>query len=210
MVLAVAALAALAVSGCRAGPRAVGPTATVRKYIAAVRADQPSVAYDLFSVAARRTVTRDEFLRRWVGVRKELLAQADRLATRIARPIAVKAALAYKPGLTLNVVLHKDRWQIANGVTGSVAAATPRAAIQRFVAALRRRDYTAVLRALSPEHRRRIEAQIERWVRQLQAQQTANIDVKGDRAVVRSRPQAAGARIELIKVDGQWKVDRYE
>jgi hypothetical protein len=195
-------LLALLAMGCGAVQHG-GPQDVLRKYIAAINANQPAVAYALMEEGVRRQTTLNEFIARWKTVQPELKEQAAQLRETLAKPIKARAQISYPTGTRAGLVFDDNTWQIEEGIAVTVATATPIDALRAFVRAVEQRNYDAVMKLLAKQVRENIERDIGERVTKLKQSLSQEIEVTGNKARLQYDPRY---RIELTNEDGQWKV----
>jgi hypothetical protein len=201
--LPTAAVLALALSGCPAAQSA-GPQETLRKYVAAIDADQPVAAYALLDEGLHRQMTQAEFVSRWRALKPELKAQADLIRAALAKPVAARAVLSYPAGPRAQLTLERgSEWKIEEGISVAPRAATPIEAIRVFIRAVEQRSYETVMRTLAKSVRENIERDITERISKLKAALNQEIEVTGNKARLQYDPKF---KIELMNEDGQWKI----
>lgn len=200
--LATAALAVV-LPGCPAVTGA-GPQETLHKYVAAIDADQPVVAYALLDEGLRRQMTQAEFVSRWQALKPELKAQAALIRTALAKPVTARALLSFPAGPRAHLTLERgSEWKIEEGIAVAPQAATPIEAIRAFIRAVEQRSYETVMRTLVKSVRENIERDINERMSKLKAALNQEIEVNGNKARLQYDPKF---KIELMNEDGQWKI----
>lgn len=194
-------LAVLGLGACTT--RRDGPRQTVERYIAAVRANRPEVAYGLLDEKLRRRVSKNDFITRWRAARKELGDQATQLRKGLDRPLSVTARVDYPGGASSRLVWSDGSWSIKDGVTVKVQTATPEDAVRAFIAAVEQRDYHLVMQLVSRSMRESIEHEITDRLSRLKKGLKQKIEVTGNKARLQYDRRY---KIELVKENGQWKI----
>lgn len=182
-------------------PATNGPQGALRRYINAVRANQPLAAYALLSPQAQKSLPKEEFLDRWRRFRPELLHQAKEMEAALAdKLLRLNAQVALPQGQTRRLRYEKG-WRLSDGVH-TIAAKTPRDAVLALIAAAERRDYQAVKAMMTPRVAKAFEEQIDKRIKAVRAGLAQGLRVSGDRASLRF----GRFKLELVKVGGRWRV----
>jgi delta 1-pyrroline-5-carboxylate dehydrogenase len=198
-----ALFATLALAAC-ASSSGGGPQETLRRYVAAIEADQPVAAYALLDESQRRQLSQAEFVARWRTLKPELKAQAAQLQAALQKPIGARAMLVYPSGTRAVLSLDpQSRWQIEEGIAVTPHTATPIDAIRAFIRAVESRSYEAVTKLLAKSVRENIEQDIVDRMAKLKAALGQEIEVTGNKAKLQ---YDAKYKIELLNEDGQWRV----
>jgi hypothetical protein len=178
----------------------------VERFVRAVRSDDAAGAYRLLGEEVRARMGRERFHTLWKENREEMLELADQLERIASTPVA-RARQELAGEETVVLVLEQGRWQVEGGVLDAVAARTPLDAVAALRRALRRRDLSSLLRVLSRSRRLEWEATIDATVDQTGDPLDLEVEVKGDRATVRT---TGGGAIHLEREAGRWKVTDVE
>lgn len=193
-------LTLLLVAACNR-PAVVGPQQTLRRYVAAVRADQPDLAYALLSPRMQKRIPREEFADRWRKSRPELLQQARAIAAGLeGKKLDLNATVTLAGGDTRLLRFQKG-WRLT-GDFHSAATRSPRETVVALLQAAERRDYRAVKALMAPKVARAFDREIEKRIKALRGGLRRGIRVRGNRASLRF----GSFKLELIKEDGRWKV----
>jgi len=197
-------------AGC--GETKDGPKQAVERYLSAIHANRPDLAYAMLDVKVRRRVSKNAFAKRWQATKAELLDQAKQLGQAVNKPFALTARLRYSNGVRASLVHIDGQWRLGGGVTQDTS--TPKEALRAFIHAVEARDYKAVMRLVSRSMRETIEHEIEDRVGRLK-KSLKQEGSPGAAAVEVTRKKARFQydrryKIELIKEDGEWKVLDFE
>jgi hypothetical protein len=193
-------IAALLLSAC--GPKqAENPTNALRKYVAAIRANQPAAAYELLDQKTKKVLSKTEFVNRWKARKVELGRQAKDLEVALEKPPLITAKLTSTSGEQTRLTFKKSRWWIETGLH-LAANRTPKEAVESLLEAAQRRDYLAVKRLMTSRVARAFEQEIEKRIKKVKAAAKRGIKVRGNRAYLRTEDY----RLELIREGGQWKI----
>ena len=186
-----------------------GPSKTVERYLAAIDANRPDLAYPLLDERIRRRVSRNDFIGRWRAARLELADQKTRLRKALDKPYRVVASIRYDSGLQARLIYLDKRWTVQEGMTQSLETASPTDALRAFIHAIESRDYPSVMKLVSRSMRETIEREIEeRLTRLKKITTTPNklapaLEVTGNKARLQYDRQY---KIELIRESGEWKI----
>ncbi|MCC6751196.1 MAG: hypothetical protein IT371_26325 [Deltaproteobacteria bacterium] len=204
--LAAAGLAWAVGSGCAAGP-ARGPQDALRRYVNAIRDDQPQAAYALLDENTRRLMTQNEFTARWKTLRPELLTQASQVRARVDQPFPITAKLNYPGGTRAQLRFAEGAWRIDGGVSVALQSGSPAEALKAFVRAVEQRSYEAVMKLLARSVRESVERDINERLTKLKEAMKGEIEVNGDRARLQYDPRY---KVELVNEDGQWRIADFD
>jgi hypothetical protein len=190
--------------GCGGAPPPPGPEDAVRRYLQAVRADDPRAAYALLDPATREGLPFDRFAALMRDNRAELLEQAELLEGQIgSSEVQPRARARVGNGESMVLVLEGERWRLESGVARVPVLHTPRDAVLALRQALDQRSLAGVARILSRATRDELEADIQRFLDETEDPLDLEYDVRGDRARVRT---TGGREILLIREAGEWRV----
>lgn len=200
----VLSLLTVVLAGCgSSAPPVEPPEATLRDYVAAVRANDAEAAYALLDEETRAEVGLEELRQLMDGNRDELRDQASELESLAAEGVEARARLPLETGETVVLVLEDGRWVLDGGVLDAPALRTPRDAVLSLRRALQRRSLRGVERVLAREPRAEIEAEIDRILEETADEQDLHIEVQGNRARVLT---TSGREIVLVREAGEWRV----
>lgn len=95
-------------------------------------------------------------------------------------------------------------WRLGDANLQTVFAPTPQDALRLLLSAVEQRSYLALLRLLSEDERRALEAQISERIERLRASLVKpTIEVRGDRARIEYDPRFF---IELVREGNSWRI----
>lgn len=198
------ALGAALLGACHPSPAQRAGDA-VRRWVAAVEADDPEAAYALLGRNARRGSDYKGFIERWRGDRAEILENARELARRLSEgpPELVPEVIASPLRAPLRLEADErgtPAWRLDRAPTPATSAAHgPEEALAAWVEALRQGQ--VVLRGLSAGLRRQAERDLETHLAQLRA--IPQVTVSGD---VATAAYPSGLRVRLAVEQGEWHV----
>jgi len=188
---------------CASGPtRVPDPALTARKFVAALKEDQPDAAYALLDPDLRASLGRARFLALWRHNQAELRDLGARLSSLEVAPKA-RAHVALDDGERVALVLEDGRWRVQGGVLDAQALGTPLDAVAELRRALRRQSLPALLRVLARERRAAWFAAFEKSIEQTRDPLDLRIEVHGDEATVHL---SGGGQIKLKREAGRWQV----
>jgi hypothetical protein len=204
------ALLALAGGCARARPPAGPPSAraAIEALVRAESGDDPTALWRLLGEPVRRTLDEAGFAERFRGARAERLAHAERVTEALARGgLSEQADVVLDRGGRLALALESDRFRLRVAAPSEIAAATPEEALRRLLEMVEARRFDPLLplldQPLRDEIDRQLAARVERLRATLDGGRPPAIELQGDRAVLRYDPRF---RIELRRLDGQWRV----
>lgn len=217
---ALAALLALACSGCGAGAVQQGPSDALRAYAKALDAGRPDDAYKLLSSEAKRSVSAESF-RRMV---QENAPEMKEIAHALSRPASdpvITATVTSAKGETLLFLYEGGRWKLDAGAINLYGQATPRRAIDAFLRAFERKRYDVMLRFVPDGHLEGLDEQKLRaaWEGPQKEEMlritaglraalpTAQIEEIGERATL---PYGSGGRVQFVREHGVWKIEDFD
>lgn len=202
---ATATAAALALAGCSASavPDPRGAAADYAR--AAARGDDRAI-YEMMTVSARQSRSRDEVKRLVAEQREELAEQAKALTAKDVR-ITALARLRYDDGEEAELELRDGRfWISAAGVLPG-GSRSPEQALDQLRRVLARRSYAGLLHVLTPATRTAIERDLRSLVTGLERPDTLHVEVTGDVAVV---AVPGGHSVKLKREGNTWRVDDFD
>ena len=190
--------------GCASGPaaRVPDPAQTTARFTAALKADQPEVAYALLDPSQRASLDHQRFLRLWRENHAELTDLGEKLGRTNAVPLA-RAEATLEDGEQVALVLEDGQWRIAGGVLDAQALGTPLDTVAELRRALRRQSLPSLLRVLSRERRAAWTAAFEKTIEQSSDPLDLRVEVQGDEAIVHL---SGGGEVHLKREAGRWQV----
>lgn len=196
--------------GCAANPRSSAEV-TLRSYAKAIAQDDARSAYQLLSPSLAGRISQDEFAKQWRENRRELdeqRRQIDELLGRSGHPVREEALVRLSQGSAVRLVAQPRKlgtvWQLGDANLQSVSAPTPHDTLKLLLFAVEQRNYSALLRLLSTEERRALEAQLTERIERLRAALVKpTIEVRGDRARIEYDPRFF---IELVREGDSWRI----
>jgi hypothetical protein len=225
-------LALAALSGCggaQQGPG--GPSETLRAYAAALREGRAEEAYGLLSDEAKRSISREAFVR----MVKENPADVQDIAQALSRSSSdpvVTAKVQAPGGDVLTLVYEKGAWRVDGSAIDRYGQATPRQALVGFLRAFERSRYDVLIRYVPDREREgrgdamwgseassvqltaaKLKAEwtgeqkeyISSIVQAIKsALPTAQIEQTEDRAAM---PYGAGGTVLFVREGGVWKIE---
>jgi hypothetical protein len=203
-------LAVLLYAGCvTSGARA--PAETLRSYSKAIASDSPAAAYQLLSPTLQRAVPLEEFTKQWRDNRSELAEQRQQLLALLAKPdgaLTQHAEVRLAQGSVVRLDGAPQRfgqaWLLSDANLQVVAAHSPQDVLRLLLLAVEQRNYAALLRLLSADERRALEAQLNERVERLRGSLVRpNIEIKGDHARIEYDPRFF---IDLVREGDSWRI----
>lgn len=184
---------------------------TLRSYASAIARDDAGAAYQLLSPALSRRLSPEEFSKQWRENRRELDDQRRQIEQQLAaapRNLSEYAVVRLSQGSTLRLTAEKETWgrvwRLGDANLQTVFAPTPQDALKLLLSAVEQRSYLALLRLLSEDERRALEAQISERIERLRASLVKpTIEVRGDRARIEYDPRFF---IELVREGNSWRI----
>lgn len=206
-VLALALIAPLAAGllGC-AGHAVPDPKTAAEEYASAASRGDADAIYDMMTVSAKKSRSRDDVRRLVKEQRGELSEQAKLVTARDAR-ISATARLRYDDGEEAQLELREGRfWITASGALPG-GSRTPEQALDQLRRVLARRSYAGLIRVLTPATRAAIEEDLRSLVMGLERPETLHVNVTGDSAIV---TVPGGHSVKLRRDSGVWRVDDFD
>jgi hypothetical protein len=211
---ALAVLLAAAACGPRGAARASEPAANgVSAYLAALRSDDPRLAYALLSDDTRKEIPYESFVALWKEHATERAHQAQALEEDLkgGADLGERAKVSFPDGKSLSLHRQSGTWRLDVPLLSRTHAATPHVAVEAFAAALLARDYEAVMRILTARRREGIGKQVDSFVSSLEkhlADPVHRIATIGkDRAELQWTEGGMVYKV-VLRLDGdEWRVD---
>lgn len=187
------------------------PAETLRRYSKAIASNSPAAAYQLLSSTLKRSLPLEEFTKQWRDNQSELLEQRQQLLALLAKPggaLTQHAELRLFQGSVVRLDGETQRfgqaWLLSDANLQVVAAHTPHEVLKMLLLAVEQRNYAALLRLLSADERRALEAQLTERVERLRgALVKPNIEIKGDHARIEYDPRFF---IDLVREGDSWRI----
>lgn len=204
----VALVVMLAACGGPAGPSS--PAADgVRRYVQALRSNDPHDAYGLLSSDARKQLSYDEFALQWKQSDGERRAQAAALEQMLkgTPDVGERALISFSDGKLVTLEREGKTWRLESELVSRSRAKRPRDAIRLFADAIAARDVGAALNVLTQRRRDGLTKQIEGFISGLAKHVTGPLEELSDRAELRWDENGIRYRIVLRKEDDEWRVD---
>ncbi len=200
-----------ALTACRGPAGPSSPAANgVRAYVSALRANDPSDAYELLSASTRGKLSYDEFALQWKSSAKEREWQAKVLEESLkGNPdVGERAVISFSDGKIVQLEREGIAWRLESELVSRSRAKRPRDAIRLFADAIAQRDLNAVLGVLTQRRRDGLTKQVAGFVAGIGKRINDRIDEFGtDRAELRWDEGGIRYRIVLRKEDDEWRVD---
>lgn len=197
-------------AGCTA--RSVGtPQATLRSYTKALADDDARAAYQLFSPTLQRSLPYEEFEKQWRENGSERALQRQQILAQLSSrssELTERAELRLSQGSAVQLVAARTMvgksWQLVDANLQAVAAGSPQDVLKLLLLAVEKRNYPALLRLLSTEERKALEAQLSERIDRLRAALVKpTIDVRGDRARIEYDPRFF---VDLVREGDSWRI----
>jgi hypothetical protein len=196
---------ATALAGC-ARPALPDPTDAAREYANAAERGDSEAIYGMLSARARQSFGREGTKRLVAGSRAELQRQGKALNTPGAS-LETTARVRFADGEQAELVVEKGHFRIASAAALPSGARTPAQALGELRAALARRSYAGLMRALTSEARSALENDLSSLVEGLDQPETLDVKISGDRAEV-SVP--GGHTVKLKREAGVWRIEDFD
>jgi len=201
----VSALPALTCLAC-ATSQIPDPKFTAQRWSEALQRGDSHAVYELLSKSAREALGPhgvEELLNR---DRKELLASAAAATSANAR-VETLARVSYSDARVASVVLEDGSFRVAAAAALPAHAASPEDALQELREVLARRSFAGLLRVLTGDAGRSLDAHLASVVEALGDPATVQIEVDGRRATARL---PGGHTVKLEREDGAWRVRDFD
>ncbi len=210
--ICIAILTATACGGSTA--KETRATQGVSSYVATLRADDPSGAWNLLSEDARKGMTFDEFEAAWKASAAERARQADQIEEGLKGDpdMTERATVTYKDGKTVQLHHNGGRWRLDSGLVSRTIARTPLDAIDIFARAIDRRDFQSVMAVLTERRREGINKFVGEFAASLRKQKSEEgIQFMGkNRAELAWDENGMRYKVTLIREGDEWRVDDFD
>lgn len=194
-----------AVSACT-GHSVPDPKSAADDYAAAAARGDADAIYEMMTVSAQKSRSREDVRRLVKEQRGELSEQAKLVTARDAR-VEATARLRYEDGEEAQLELRDGRFWITSSGALPGGSRTPEQALDQLRRVLARRSYAGLMRVLTPSTRAAIEQDLRSLVSGLERPETLHVQVTGDAAVV-TVPN--GHTVKLKRDGGVWRVDDFD
>jgi len=192
------------------------PETTVVAFSRALGEGNLTAAYAMMSDDYRKRVSYADW-EKMVSENSQEVLETSNALSHVRGPARTQAALDYRGKGDLVLVKNGDRWLIETDVARFYDQSTPRAALRSFVRALERKRYDMLLRLVPNADKEGMTTasleqtwggserdQIERLLNNLRSNLERPIEVAGNHATL---PYGGHMRVQLVREDGQWKVE---
>ncbi len=197
--------AALALGGCRASS-VPDPKLAAAEYAQAASRGDADAIYEMMTVSAKRSRSRDEVRKIVKEERDELAEQARSLASKESR-VEATAHLAFDDGEKASLELDRGRFWVSAAGALPGGARTPEQALDHLRRVLARRSYAGLMRVVTPATRAAIEADLRSLVVGLEKPEALPVQTTGDTAQV---TVPGGHHVRLKRDGGIWRVDDFD
>jgi hypothetical protein len=215
-----ALLLVAAASACSSTPPVRSPKAALDAYAQALREGRLSDAYAMLSDEAKKTIPFEAF-QRMVKENPDEVNDITKALERPSGPPLVTATVSAPDGQSLLLIYEDGRWRVDGSAIDLYSQATPEAAVQAFVRALKNKRYDVLLRFVPDKKSEGLTAamlkkafegeqreEMERITQALAAAlPTAHIERIGDQATM---AYGAGGTVELVREHGAWKLEELQ
>src|SRR5262245_56791874 len=201
----VSALPALTCLAC-ATAQIPDPKFTAQRWSEALQRGDSRAVYELLSKSARQALGPQGIEALLNRDRKELLASAAAVTSANAR-VETLARVSYSDARVASVVLEDGSFRVAAAAALPVHAASPEDALQELREVLARRSFAGLLRVLTADAGRSLDAHLASVVEALWDPATVEIEVDGRRATARL---PGGHTVKLEREDGAWRVRDFD
>ncbi|MEO8183837.1 MAG: hypothetical protein ABI895_33855 [Deltaproteobacteria bacterium] len=203
--ISLSALPALTCLAC-AAPQIPDPRLAAQHWSEALARGDAELVYGLLSQSAQQALGREGVKQVLDRDRKELIAAAAS-ATAVNARVETLARVTYSGERSASLVLEDGRFRIAAAAALPAHAATPEDALEELREVLARRSFAGLLRVLTADAGRALDAQLASMVDALGDPATVEIEVDGRRATARL---PGGHTVKLEREDGAWRVRDFD
>jgi hypothetical protein len=162
--------------------------------------------YALLSTSAREGLGHKGVEQVLARDRKELIAAATSATSANAR-VETSARVEYSEERIASVVLEDGAFRVEAAAALPARAASPEDALRELREVLARRSFAGLLRVLTVDAARSLDAQLASVVEALGDPATVEIEVDGRRATARL---PGGHTVKLEREDGAWRVRDFD
>jgi hypothetical protein len=195
----------LVAAGC-ARPALPDPKDAAREYARAAERGDSEAIHGMLAARSQQSFGREGTKRLVADSRAELQRQGKALNTSGAT-LETTARVRFADGEQAELVLEGGHFRIASAAALPSGARTPAQALGELRAALARRSYAGLMRALTSEARSALENDVSSLVEGLGQPETLDVKISGDRAEV-SVP--GGHTVKLKREAGVWRIEDFD
>ncbi len=196
--------------GCATKPKAHADD-TLRRYVQAIGRDDSRAAYQLLGPTVTARLTVEDFDKQWREHHKELAEQKRQIETQLGSKSTLlheEAVLRLPHGSVIRLLAEAKTtgtaWRLADANLQRVTAPTPQDVLRLLLLAAEQRNFPALLRLLSADERRALEAQLTERIDRLRAALVRpTIEIHGNRAKIEYDPRFF---IELVREGDSWRI----
>jgi len=202
--------------GCSSSAKRVNhppASAGVQQFVAALRSDNPRVAYKLLATKTRKQIPYTEFAALWKKSKSERQDQAKALEEGLKEDpnLGERSKVVYADGKSVMLLRERGLWKLESALVSEFHASTARDAVQVFAAAMANRNYDAAMRILSSRRRKAISRQVDAFVTSL----ITHISKPGTSVTMVGKGRAEiyweskGKRYKLVirREGDEWRID---
>ena len=203
--ISLSALPALTCLAC-APAQLPDPRLTAQRWNEALQRGDTDAVYGLLSTSAREALGRKGVEQVLARDRKELIGSATAATSANAR-VETSARVEYSEERIASVVLEGGAFRVEAAAALPARAASPEDALRELREVLARRSFAGLLRVLTADAARSVDAQLASVVEALGDPATVDIEVDGRRATARL---PGGHTVKLEREDGAWRVRDFD
>lgn len=203
--ISLSALPALTCLACVA-PQIPDPRLAAQLWSQALEQGDAEAVYGLLSESTQQALGHEGVKRVLERDRKELLAAAAS-ATSVNARVETLARVSYSGERSASLVLEDGRFLISAAAALPAHAASPEDALQELREVLARRSFAGLLRVLTADAGRLLDAQLTSVVEALADPATVELEIDGRRATARL---PGGHTVKLEREDGAWRVRDFD
>jgi hypothetical protein len=203
--ISLSALPALTCLAC-AAPQIPDPKLTAQRWSQALAQGNAEAVYGLLSESAQQALGRKGVQQVLERDSKELLAAAAS-ATSVNARVETLARVTYSGERSASLVLEDGKFYIAAAAALPAHAGSPEDALRELREVLARRSFAGLLRVLTADAGRALDAQLASVVEALADPATVELEVDGRRATARL---PGGHTVKLEREDGAWRVRDFD
>ncbi|MEZ4226296.1 MAG: hypothetical protein R3B13_35450 [Polyangiaceae bacterium] len=207
----------MSLSACSGAEPARGPKETLDAYAQAIAEGRIDEAYGMLSDEAKKSIPREAF-GRMIRENPDEVRDIAKALLRPAGPPLVTATVTAPSGETLLMVYENGLWRVDGSAIDLYGQASPEVALRSFIRAYENRRYDVLMRFVPDAKREGLDdkklklawegeqkTEMDRLTQALAAAlPTARFERTGDRATM---AYGAGGTVELVRENGQWKVE---
>lgn len=196
------------------------PDLALRRYAAALAAEDWQEAYDLLSESGRAELSLGQFRDIMSSNKSEVASLLDRVKSHSTAPL-VTASVHTRSGDVLTLIYQDGAWKLDASAFDLYGQREPRQTLASFVRAYDHQRYDVLLRFVPKQEQNGLsvellkqawqgtqKVEIEQIVEGLRVSySTAKLEVLGEHATM---SYGSGAAVELILEDGSWKIENFQ